>query len=102
LLGLDRDLGDAADVEDLGGLLHLGQDEAELHADGVDVDLVALARVGLDGDAVEAHDQPGDAPLDVVDDLLQGFLEHRRTLPYARAKTASTDMATWRHGDMAT
>src|SRR5262249_13511723 len=65
-----------------GRLANLREDERELHADGVDVDSPAWRRVAVDSDAVEAHEQAGDAALGTGNQPLQVFLEHGlRVLP---------------------
>src|SRR5690606_25819909 len=78
-LGLDKKLVDAADLEDLAGFAHLGEDEGELHAHGVEIELAIGAEVVLEGNAVQAHDEATDAALDIVDYVFDLLSEHRLT-----------------------
>ena len=65
------------------------EDEAELHPDGVDVDAAVWRGVALDGDAVEAHEQAGDAAFGLRHQPLEVFLEHGRRLYRVRRGESS-------------
>ena len=76
-LRLDRELLEATDLEAIAGPADLREDEREFHPDGRDVEPIGLADIGVDRNAVEPHDHGGDPTVDVVDDLLESFGEHR-------------------------
>ena len=75
---MNRDFGSVSSFEHLSCALDRLEHDAELCADDVDVERGVRLRVAVDGDALEVHEEAGDAPLSPVDDLLQDGLEHER------------------------
>lgn len=73
---LNRNFSSIARFEHLGCALNGFEHDAELSTDDVDVERSVGLRVAIDGDALEVHQEAGDAPFSAVDDLLQDGLEH--------------------------
>src|SRR5262249_26885195 len=78
VLGLNGNLACSTCFERFGRTFDRCEDDAELHADLVDVLRAArfVLRVALDGNAIEAHEQSGDGAVGLLHDLAERVLEH--------------------------
>ena len=96
LVGADRDLVRRAGLEHLGRALDRAEDDAELDADGRDVERRVVARVALEGDAARVHEEARDAAVGPVDDVAQRVFEHAMTR--LKGAAASAVNMRWREG----